>query len=329
VHPILRGKTDVKDGYLKTCGAAGLFIAAATLQGLKKVEERRLRMTTTQQVIVGVFDDRSQAEQAVNELLQTGFSNDQIRYSGHGASSGGVLEKLKSLFTGQDTGRVYDDLVDLGVSADDANHYQREFEAGRAIVAVLAGGHMQDATSILSRYGGYGSSRRFAGTGDYATNAGAAQTGMEGDYTADTGAAQTGTENAQRLKLREEQLRVQKQPVETGEARLRKDVVEEQKSMDVPVTHEEVYIERRPGSGQPSDAPIGESETYRVPVRDEQVTTGKQTVETGEVAIGKRQYQETQPVSDTVRREEAHVERSGDVNVHGSDGEDSTDQTTP
>ena len=49
----------------------------------------------------------------------------------------------------------------------------------------------------------------------------------------------TGTEDAQRLKLREEQLRVQKQPVETGEARLRKDVVSEQQSMDVPVTRED------------------------------------------------------------------------------------------
>jgi uncharacterized protein (TIGR02271 family) len=277
-----------------------------------RLEERRLRMTTTQQVVVGVFDDRSQAEQAVDELLQAGFSNDQIRYSGHGASGGGMLEKLKSLFTGQDTGRVYDDLVDLGVSADDASYYQHEFEAGRSIVAVLAGEHMQDATSILARYGGYGASRRFAGTGDYTTG---------------TGAAQTGTEDAQRLKLREEQLRVQKQPVETGEARLRKDVVSEQQSMDVPVTHEEVYVERRPGSGQPSDTPIGESETYRVPVREEQVTTSKQTVEKGEVAMGKRQSQETQPVSDTVRREEAHVERSGDVNVQGSDVGDTTDQT--
>jgi len=278
-------------------------------------------MTTTQQVVVGVFDDRSQAEQAVNELLQTGFSNDQIRYSGHGASSGGVLEKLKSLFTGQDTGRVYDDLVDLGVSDDDASYYQHEFEAGRAVVAVLAGGHMQDATSILARYGGYGASRGFAGTGEYTTDTGAAQTtGTEGDYTTDTGAAQTTTEDAQRLKLREEQLRVQKQPVETGEARLRKDVVEEQKSMDVPVSHEEVYIERRPGSGQPSDAPIGESETYRVPVREEQVNVEKQPVVREEVAMGKRPVQETKQVSDTVRREEAHVEQEGDINVQGAEG---------
>jgi len=293
-------------------------------------------MTTTQQIVVGVFDDHSQAEQAVNELLSAGFSGDQIRYSGHGASTGGVLDTLKSLFTGKNTGRVYDDLLDLGVPQNDASYYQSEFEAGRSIVAVLAGGRVQDATTIMTRYGGYGASRGSAQTGDYGTTASTRdyqanqplrETAQTGDYGAT--ASTSDTEGEQRLKLREEQLRVQKQPVETGEARLRKDVVSEQQSMDVPVTHEEVYVERRPGSGQPSDQPIGESESYRVPVREEQVATDKQTVEKGEVAIGKRQSQDTQRVTDTVRREEAHVERSGDVNVQGTDAEDTSDQATP
>ncbi len=36
-----------------------------------------------------------------------------------------------------------------------------------------------------------------------------------------------------------------------------------------------------------------------------------------EVGVGKRQVTETQSVSDTVRREEARIEREGDVNLHG------------
>jgi len=95
----------------------------------------------------------------------------------------------------------------------------------------------------------------------------------------------------------------------------------------VPVSHEEVYVERRPGSGQPSDEPIGEGETLRVPVREEQVTVQKQPFVREEVALGKQQVQETQQVSDTVRREEARVERAGDVNVQGSDVQDVSDQT--
>jgi uncharacterized protein (TIGR02271 family) len=140
----------------------------------------------------------------------------------------------------------------------------------------------------------------------------------------DYGATQqqaTGTEGEQRVRLREEQLQASKQPVEKGAVGLHKEVVSEQQSMDVPVTHEEVYVERRPGTGQPSDAPIGEEETYRVPVREEQVNTSKQTVDRGEIAIGKRPVQETKRVTDTVRREEAHVERQGDVDVESQDTE--------
>jgi uncharacterized protein (TIGR02271 family) len=292
-------------------------------------------MTTTQRTVVAVFDDRTQAEQAINELQNAGISSDQIRFAGQGTSTGGFLETIKSLFTGQQTGQAYDDLVDMGVPADDAGYYQQEYEAGRSIVVVLADGRMQEVTDILARYGGYAANQRFAQTADYASTA---STGVQGDETADytrtatPGLQEAQTEGEQRVRLREEELRAQKQPVETGEVRLRKDVVTEQKSIDVPVTHEEVYIERRPGSGQPAEQPIGEGETIRVPVREEQVTVEKQPVVREEVELGKRPVQETKQVSDTVRREEAHLERAGDVDVQGSDVQDvsdQTDQTTP
>jgi len=278
-------------------------------------------------MVVAVFDERAQAEQAVNELQNAGINPEQIRFAGQGSSSGGMLDKIKSVFTGQETGTIYNDLVDLGVPQDDASYYQREYEVGHSIVAVPAAGRMQEVTDILARYGGYGANRRFAQTTDTTSTAstGVRETGTEG-------VQETATEGEQRVRLREEQLRAQKQPVETGEARLRKDVVSEQQSMDVPVTHEEVYVERRPGSGQPTDQPLGEGETYRVPVRDEQVSVDKQAVEREEVSMGKRPVEETKRVSDTVRREEARVERTGDANVRGSDAEDisdQTDQTTP
>lgn len=281
-------------------------------------------MTTRPGMVVAVFDNRTQAEQAINDLETAGFSSDQIRFAGHGAASGSVLEKIKNLFTGQETGAAYNDLVNMGVPSDDASYYQHEYEAGHSIVTVLANGQTEEARTILARDGGHGAAgSRFEQTSTTATAAGTAGTGTWG----------TTTEDAQRLRLREEQLRVQKQPVERGEARLHKDVVSEQQSVDVPVTREEVYIEHRPSSGQPSDKPIGEGETYRIPVREEQITADKQTVETGEVVIGKRPVQETRRVSDTVRREEAHLEHSGDVNIQGSETWDAssgqTDQPAP
>jgi len=126
------------------------------------------------------------------------------------------------------------------------------------------------------------------------------------------------TEAGQKVQLREEQLSANKQSIETGAVGIRKEVVTEQQSIDVPVSREEVVIERRPASGQPSDTPIGEGETYRIPVREEQVTVDKQPVVREEVSLGKRQVQDTQRVSDTVQREEARIEREGDVNVQGT-----------
>jgi len=198
-------------------------------------------------------------------------------------------------------GGAYDDLTAKGLPEQDAQYYQQEFDAGRSVVAVTGGNRLDEAAQILSNYGGYGTGRRSAAYG--------------------TQQQMAGTEGEQRMQLREEQLQVYKQPVETGRVGLRKEVTSEQQSVDVPVTHEEVYIERRPGSGQPSDAPIGEGETYRVPVREEQVGVNKQQVVREEVALGKKQVQDTRNVSDTVRREEARVEREGDVNVQGEDAD--------
>jgi uncharacterized protein (TIGR02271 family) len=266
--------------------------------------------TKDRSTVIGVFTDDAQAQRAIEALRQAGFSDAQITYSGHGTSSGGFLAGLKSFFTGEDystsTGEAYHDLVGMGMPEEDSRAYAREYEAGHSIVAVT-GGHAQEASTLMSQYGGYGPSRGTSRTTGY-------------DTTATTGQTTVGvadTDEARRLKLREEQLQVYKQPVQTGEAGIRKEVISEQQSIDVPVSHEEVYIERRAGSGQVSDAPIGEGETLRVPVSAEQVQVNKQTVETGEVALGKRAVQETQRVSDTVRHEEARVERQGDVTVDG------------
>jgi len=245
--------------------------------------------TNARSMVVGVFTDDAQAQQAMNDLQLAGFSNNQIRYSVRRSGTG-----------------ITDSLANLGLPEEEATFYNSEFEMGHTVVTVNTDDRQQEAYDILHRDGAYDFNSRSSQTSDYSSTAG-------------TGTQQYDTEGVQRVQLREEELRVQKQPVETGEARLRKEVVSEQQSIDVPVTREEVYIERRPASGQPSDTPIGEGETYRVPVREEQVTVEKQPVVREEVALGKRQVQDTQQVSDTVRREEAHIEQQGNVNVQGSD----------
>jgi uncharacterized protein (TIGR02271 family) len=122
-------------------------------------------------------------------------------------------------------------------------------------------------------------------------------------------------EGGRTVQLREEELRATRRPVEAGEVELRKDVVSEQRTVDVPVTREEVVVERRPVDRRPSDRPITEGATIEVPVREERVEVEKQPVVFEEVEVGKRAVTDTERVTGTVRREDARLEREGDVNV--------------
>ncbi len=331
-------------------------------------------MTTRNSTLVGVFDERAQAESAIEQLHNAGIPDDQITYSGSTAGTGsGFAASIKSFFTGEDASTnansLFSDLTGMGLSQDEAQYYTNQYQAGHAIVAVNAGDQWQNAQTILTSNGAFNYNAQQSGLGTQSVNTGYAQAGNATDYTQNTAPdyaqtantgydqnAQTadytqsnayaqpgayaqsgttdtvntgyntsdtgdyaGTDEERRLKLREERLNVGKQTVQAGEVGLHKEVVEEQKNIDVPVSHEEVWVERRPyGEERPTDASVGQDETFRVPVSQEQVTTDKQTVETGEVALGKRTVQGQQRVSDTVRREEARVDTNGDAQVNES-----------
>ncbi|MBI6872097.1 YsnF/AvaK domain-containing protein [Clostridium aciditolerans] len=125
------------------------------------------------------------------------------------------------------------------------------------------------------------------------------------------------TENAEneKLSLRQEQLDINKNKVQAGEVILSKDVVEEQKTVDVPVTHEEVVIERRSINNEATDSPIGSTESIHIPVSEEKVEVGKHTVVTGEVSAHKREVEETKKVEETLKREEARIDTEGNPNI--------------
>jgi len=206
-------------------------------------------------------------------------------------------------------------LLGLNVSRTQADYYAQEFKNGRTVVIVRPDGQEQKAHDILHQYGGY----------DYEHQTLQTQTSAGNTRNAAALSTQTTTEDIQdefhqprSLRLREERLNVTKERVQAGEVDLHKEVVTEQKTINVPVTREEVVIERHAVTdGQIDTTPIGEGETIRIPVSEEQVNVTKSTVVTGEVAIGKRAVQETQQVTDTVRHEEARIDQEGKVNIQG------------
>ncbi|HET9016430.1 MAG TPA: YsnF/AvaK domain-containing protein [Thermomicrobiaceae bacterium] len=143
--------------------------------------------------------------------------------------------------------------------------------------------------------------------------------------------AQTGQMTEETMRLREERLRARKEQVQTGAVNVDKDVVTEERSMDVPVTHDEVTVERRRVPERPASEPIkaGDERDITVPVREERVTAEKEPVVYEEVDVKKQPVTERRRVAGTVRREEAHVEQQGDVDVDGTDTELPEDARPP
>jgi uncharacterized protein (TIGR02271 family) len=109
------------------------------------------------------------------------------------------------------------------------------------------------------------------------------------------------------LERQEEHLRVDKQPVKTGEVRVGKRVVEEEQAVDVPVTREEVQVRRR-SVDRPASGASTQGETIVIPVTEERATATKDARVVEEIEIDKVARQETQRVGDTVKKEEFEIE---------------------
>jgi len=131
------------------------------------------------------------------------------------------------------------------------------------------------------------------------------------------------TDNDQmRVQRMEEELQAQNTAREAGDVTIRKEVVSEEQTLDVPVTREEVEISRRVVDRPATDtADAFQEETIRVPLMEEQVDVTKSARVVEEIDVDKVARQDTQRVSDTVRREEIFVDEQ---NVTSSDGD-----TTP
>lgn len=249
------------------------------------------------------------------------------------AIAGGTLAViLSSAAAGAAAAGLAGALVGMGMSKEEADYYESEMRSGRTIVTVAAGARRSDVMALLQQHGGYDMSNRLTATsGSAATGvATQARTGdiLHSRHDMPTSSAEIGpgTSATRRtasaatgntVRAHEEQLRVQKTPVQSGEVTVHKEVHTEHKTLDVPVTREEVVIERRPVSGRTAssaDLQTG-SQEIRIPVKEEQVHVEKQAVVSEEVRIGKRQIQGTEHIDETLRKEQIHVEKHGDVNV--------------
>jgi len=284
---------------------------------------------------IAIFDDRTQAQRAIEQLKRAGFTEKEI----------GV--------TARDTGEADGDVVDRGKGTHAKEGAIAGVAAGAGVGALwglgilagvlpgigtaIAGGTL---AAILSSAAAGAAAAGLAGTliglgipeeeakyydrefqaGRVLVTVGAGPRIQEAQaILIENGGYEMGStfgtpaEEARTLEVREEELQIRKRPVTTGEAEVRKEVRTERRSVDVPVQKEELVIERHAVSRQPASGPVGGNETVRIPLSEEQIEVEKRPVVTERVTVGKRTTEEEERVEATLAKENVKVEKRRDT----------------
>jgi len=124
----------------------------------------------------------------------------------------------------------------------------------------------------------------------------------------DDGHDTSGPDTDDAMTRSEEQLRVGTQTVETGRVRLRKHIVTENVTTTVPVSHEEVHLEREPITDANRDAAMAggdlTSEEHEVTLHAEKPVVEKETVPVERVRLSTDTVTGEEQVNEQVRKEE-------------------------
>jgi uncharacterized protein (TIGR02271 family) len=277
---------------------------------------------------VGTFQTEHEVLNKIDELKTEGYSEEDIYVVTNDEDSlsivrgqtdvdlespeGNWLDRFIAFISGDEPVRTA--FNDMGLTEEESTRYYNEVKNGSILLYVDQeyGRTTYDRqTEFLENYSDPNLGSNLT-TGDVGANA-----------TLNHASPNIDAEQEESLRLHEERLNVDKERVQTGEVNVGKHVVEEVQSVEVPVSREEVDIERRAvydetAAGQVFD----DGENIHIPVMEERVEVTKRPVVNEEIVVSKREVQDTETVSENVRREEADIDRSDDfVNQIDRDAE--------
>ena len=255
--------------------------------------------------VVGLFESRSEAEAALNDLVGNGFDRGDIDLKDDMRHGGLGFDKLMIELEGE------------GVPADDARLYAEGVRSGDALEIA----HTDDdkatlAQDIMNRHGALDIHDAFTQRGSVLPAAGIVGDDLAGagmaaasttTTTGTTGTVKAGDEAV--IPVIEEELAVGKRQIQRGGVRVFQRIEERPVSEQVTLHEEHVTVQRqavdRPVTGADTafkEGTIEVTETAEVPV----VAKEARVVE--EVVVGKTATDRVETVSDTVRRTDVEVE---------------------
>jgi uncharacterized protein (TIGR02271 family) len=180
-------------------------------------------------------------------------------------------------------------------------------------------GHLSpEEEQELYRYYGLGTGTAGTETTGFETTGDAGMRNMGGAETRGTvGHDTSGPTTDDAMTRSEERLNVGTRAEEVGRARLRKYVVTENVTETVPVTREEVRVEREPitdaNIGSALDGPAISEEEHEVTLHAERPVVEKEAVPVERVRLDKQTVTEQAQVTEGLRKEEIEVEGAADT----------------
>lgn len=273
------------------------------------------------QTVVGIFDKSSEAQSAVEALVNSGFSRDQIDLSATNSdytydagstttsssnndNEGGIGGFFKSLFGGDD-----DD--------DRTSRYSAVGERSSIVtVHVTSEDQAEKAADVLDDNGAVDIDERAAqyGTQGYAatSNTTTADTGVSNLTTGATRTSDVVAEGESiSVPIIEENLQVGKQTVETGGVRVRSRIVERPVEEHLRLRSERVTVQRNPVDRAATDADFTTFREGDVELTEhaERAVVAKEARVVEEVTVGKQVDERDEVIRDTVRHTDVDVEQ--------------------
>jgi uncharacterized protein (TIGR02271 family) len=190
-------------------------------------------------------------------------------------------------------------LNQLRFSNQDAADLNQDLDRGAAVVAVKAGPRNPEAEALLKQLG----ARILHAAGPESAEPGPVT------VTSMPFAAPQPAEPGH-IQLFGEVLRVRKERVESAGVQVHKEAVTRMETVQVPVTREELVVDRSGGEHDESENSI------RVPLSEERVYIDKDTVLREEYKVGKREVVQNEIINGSVRRERLLID---DANSRDND----------
>lgn len=290
------------------------------------------------QFIKGSYETVKEANSAIDQLIVQGYNKDDITlvsnasthstirtdvptkvYNGPESSDEqndeSFIEKVKDIFTSDSANNTTQQTSDNENTL--LNDYQNDLDAGHIVVLVQENPNTDSVTN-------YETTEPVEPPMDPIVKSSTDETNTEGKQSSSAQqSAHTSDNQKESIKLKEEELDINKHEEQTGKVHIQKNVTEETITVDVPVKHEDIKIEKHPASSDtPSDTTIEEGEEITIPLSEEQIDVTKRPVVKNEVTIEKETKEDTQRVSESLRKENAEVQTEGALHLEDDKAKD-------